>query len=85
MIKEGCTGLLIFLDIRSVTVFKGLNFTNQASAHLTIFFKICIKNFCRNVWIIDNYEKTGIVSKKTYARSDFSYYIIYENYEKKSS
>ena len=36
MIKEGCAGLWIFLDIRSVSVFNGLNFTNQASAHLTI-------------------------------------------------
>ena len=43
MIKEGCTGLLIFLDIKSDLVFKGLNFTNQASAHLAIFSRSALR------------------------------------------
>ena len=43
MIKEGCSGLLIFLDIRGVSVFKGLHFTNQASAHLTIFSRSALR------------------------------------------
>ena len=43
MIKEGCTGLLIFLDIRSDSIFKGLNFANQASAHLAIFSRSALR------------------------------------------
>ena len=43
MIKEGCTGLLIFLDIRSDSVFKGLNFTSQASVHLAIFSRSALR------------------------------------------
>ena len=35
--------MLIFLDIRSDSVFKGLNFTNQASAHLTIFLRSALR------------------------------------------
>ena len=43
MIKEGCTSLLVFLDIRCDSVFKGLNFTNQSSAHLAIFSRSALR------------------------------------------
>ena len=43
MVKEGCTGLLIFLDIRSDSAFKGLNFTNKALALLAIFSRSALR------------------------------------------
>ena len=43
MIKEGSICLLIFLDMWSVSVFKGLNFTNQASAPITIFLRSVLR------------------------------------------
>ena len=68
MIKEGCTCLLIFW-ISELIHFKRVNFTNQASVHLTFFAKLSIELFCRNVSITSNIAKTGIIGKETNARS----------------
>ena len=42
-VEEGYTGVLVFQDIRSVSVFNGLNFTHQASAHLAIFSRSALR------------------------------------------